>query len=74
MLQRVMVEKRDAEGRLLAVVGMADGLLDGPCRFYAPDGETVVAETLYRAGVPLLPEPVRVLPDDPAPSGGDPAF
>lgn len=53
---------------------MADGLLDGPCRFYAPDGETVVAETLYRAGVPVIPEPPRVLPDDPAPSGGDPAF
>lgn len=74
MLQRVMVEKRDAEGRLLAVVGMADGLLDGPCRFYAPDGETLVAETLYRAGVPVAADPPRVLTNDPALSGGDSAF
>lgn len=74
MLQRVMVEKRDAEGRLLAVVGMADGLLDGPCRFYAPDGETIVAETLFRGGVPVIPEPPRALPAAPPSSGGDPAF
>ncbi|MBP2298723.1 hypothetical protein [Azospirillum picis] len=52
----VMVDKRDASGRLVARVGMAAGLLDGPCLFYAADGETVVARAEFRGGRPVLPE------------------
>lgn len=64
----VLVEKRDAAGRLLARVGIAAGMLEGPCLFYAEDGETVVSRMLFRAGRPVVPQP----PGDPSPflSGG----
>ncbi|ANC91180.1 hypothetical protein A6A40_04275 [Azospirillum humicireducens] len=57
-----MIEKRDPAGRLVARVGIADGRLEGPCLFFAEDGETVVARTLFRAGHPVPP-----------PAGSDPA-
>ena len=60
----VVIEKRDPEGRLVARVGIADGMLEGPCLFFAEDGETVVARTLFRAGRPVLPPAGH----DPAPS------
>ena len=49
----VVIEKRDPAGRLVARVGIADGMLEGPCLFFAEDGETVVARTLFRAGCPV---------------------
>lgn len=60
----VLIEKRDPAGRLVARVGIADGMLEGPCLFFAEDGETVVARTLFRAGRPVPPQPG----DDPASS------
>lgn len=56
----VLVEKRDAAGRLLARVGIAAGVLEGPCLFFAEDGETVVSRVTFRAGRPLLPQPPGV--------------
>ncbi|WP_434613441.1 hypothetical protein [Azospirillum sp. B2RO_4] len=53
----VLVEKRDASGRLLARVGIAAGVLEGPCLFFAEDGETVVSRMTFRAGRPLVPQP-----------------
>lgn len=53
----VLVEKRDASGRLLARVGIAAGVLEGPCLFFAGDGETVVSRMTFRAGRPLVPQP-----------------
>ncbi|QCG96600.1 hypothetical protein E6C67_22395 [Azospirillum sp. TSA2s] len=52
----VLVEKRDPSGRLLARVGIAAGVLEGPCLFFAEDGETVVSRMMFRAGRPLLPQ------------------
>ncbi len=59
----VVVEKRDAAGRLLARVGVAAGVLEGPCLFFAEDGETVVSRMTFRAGRPILPQS----PGDPSP-------
>nr|WP_295828196.1 hypothetical protein [uncultured Azospirillum sp.] len=56
----VLVEKRDAAGRLLARVGIAAGMLEGPCLFFAEDGETVVSRMTFRSGRPLLPQPPGV--------------
>lgn len=56
----VLVEKRDAAGQLLARVGIAAGMLEGPCLFFAEDGETVVSRMTFRAGRPLLPQPPGV--------------
>ncbi len=53
----VVIDRRDPAGRLVARVGVADGMLEGPCLFYAEDGETVVARTLFRAGRQVLPPP-----------------
>lgn len=53
----VLIERRDAAGRLVARVGIAGGMLEGPCLFYAEDGETVVARTVFRAGRQVLPPP-----------------
>lgn len=74
----VPVEKRDAAGRLVARVGIAAGRLEGPCLFYAEDGETVVSRMLFRAGRPVVPPPPRViasplLPGAP-PAPGDSPF
>lgn len=60
----VVIEKWDPAGRLVARVGIADGRLEGPCLFFAEDGETVVARTLFRDGRPV-PPPAGY---DPAPS------
>lgn len=72
----VLVEKRDASGRLLARVGIAAGMLEGPCFFYAEDGETVVSRMMFRAGRPLLPQPPGVpspfLSDSPVAAGESP--
>ena len=64
----VPVEKRDAAGRLVARVGVAAGMLEGPCVFYAEDGETVVSRMIFRAGRPVLPQQPGV--PSPFPSGG----
>ncbi|CBS86346.1 protein of unknown function [Azospirillum lipoferum 4B] len=68
-----MIDKRDPAGRLLARVGIADGMLEGPCLFFAEDGETVVARTLFRAGRPVPPpagyDPAPFLPGAPVASG-----
>lgn len=53
----VVIERRDPAGRLVARVGVANGMLEGPCLFFAEDGETVVAQTLFRAGRQVLPPP-----------------
>ncbi|CAO3444240.1 hypothetical protein [Azospirillum largimobile] len=53
----VLIEKRDPAGRVVARVGIADGVLEGPCLFFAEDGETVVARAEFRAGRPVLPPP-----------------
>ncbi|KAA0581188.1 hypothetical protein FZ983_09625 [Azospirillum sp. B21] len=53
----VVIERRDPAGRLVARVGIADGMLEGPCLFFAEDGETVAARTLFRAGKQVLPPP-----------------
>ncbi|WP_372398809.1 hypothetical protein ABMY26_19390 [Azospirillum sp. HJ39] len=57
----VPVEKRDAAGRLIARVGIAAGRLEGPCLFYAEDGETVVSRMTFRAGLPVVPPPPQVI-------------
>ncbi|WP_042442883.1 hypothetical protein [Azospirillum sp. B510] len=62
------MEKRDAAGRLVARVGMAAGMLEGPCVFYAEDGETVVSRMTFHAGRPVLPDPGAEM--SPFPSGG----
>lgn len=70
----VEVEKRDAAGRLVARVRLVDGVVDGPCVFYAEDGETVVARCTLRNGVPVPPaEPPRLI-GLPGTAPGDPAF
>lgn len=56
MTQFATIEKRDAAGRLVAKVRVVDGVLDGPCLFFAEDGETVIAETSFRAGSPVVPD------------------
>lgn len=56
----VLVDKRDSSGRLLARVGIAAGMLEGPCLFFAEDGETVVSRMTFRAGRPLMPQPPGV--------------
>ncbi|MFP5513811.1 MAG: hypothetical protein ACLGJC_12090 [Alphaproteobacteria bacterium] len=53
-LPPVVIERRDPGGRLVARVGIAGGMLEGPCLFYAEDGETVIARTLFRGGRPVL--------------------
>ncbi|PWC37550.1 hypothetical protein [Azospirillum sp. TSO35-2] len=56
----VLVEKRSPSGRLLARVGVANGMLEGTCIFFAEDGETVVAETLFRDGRPVVIPPATI--------------
>ncbi|NYZ17590.1 hypothetical protein HL658_34030 [Azospirillum sp. RWY-5-1] len=65
----VEVEKRDAAGRLLARVRLVDGVVDGPCVFYAEDGETVIASGTLRKGVPVAGPPSRLIADPAAPPG-----
>lgn len=68
----VEVEKRDAAGRLVARVRMVDGVVDGPCVFYAEDGETVIASGTLRKGVPVAEPPPRLIGDPAAPPGERP--
>lgn len=70
----VEVEKRDAAGRLVARVRLVDGVADGPCLFYAGDGETVVARCTLRNGVPVPPEEPPRLLGTPAPAPGGAPF
>lgn len=70
----VEVEKRDAAGRLVARVRMVDGVIDGPCVFYAEDGETVIASGTLRQGVPVAGEARSRLIGMPAALPGDSPF
>lgn len=70
----VEVEKRDATGRLVARVRMVDGVIDGPCVFYAEDGETVIASGTLRQGVPVADDRPPRLIGMPAAVPGDSPF
>ncbi len=76
MTHAVTIEKRDAAGRLIARVRLADGVLDGPGLFYAADGETVIAEARFDAGRPVpcapVPAPASPFAIPPAPAGDSP--
>ncbi|CAO3423923.1 hypothetical protein [Azospirillum doebereinerae] len=79
MTHAVTIEKRDASGRLIARLAMAGGTLNGPCVFYAEDGETVLSEAVFRDGQPVLPDPLSGPPPSALPhrlpaAAGDPLF
>ncbi|MGF7172666.1 hypothetical protein [Azospirillum doebereinerae] len=79
MTHAVTIEKRDASGRLIARLAMAGGTLNGPCVFFAEDGETVLSTAVFRDGRPVLPDPLpgptpSALPPRPPVAAGDLLF